>query len=181
MESRRYVIITEAPLEIKTQISPIRARLSKEYESFSALAYPLHVTLRTGLIVPLDERKNVFDAFVDLTAEFGPFDVETDGLTYGEYAPEKFLIAYRIKRSEKLSALHDLLLQYTEYRKSDRTDFHPHMTLLFDDLTKINYGDAVTFLSSGAVDLPALKWRIKEFGLYYLSEGKWRAEAVFSL
>ena len=181
MENRRYVVIAEAPLEICSRIDSLRTELASKFGSYAALAYPPHITLRTGLIVPNGEKQKVFDAFSRLTARFGPIAVQTDGLTFGEYAPDKYLVAYKIKPNGRLKALHETLLQYVHYRKSDRTDFHPHMTLLFDDISKERYERASTFLNSGEADIPPLAWEIKEYGLYYLAGEKWKPEALFSL
>ncbi|MBN2509693.1 MAG: 2'-5' RNA ligase family protein [Spirochaetales bacterium] len=181
MESRRYVLITEVPSHIAEIITPVREEMARLFSSYAALAYPPHITLRTGLIVPAQARAGVFEHFAALTKDFGSLPVETDGIMHAEYAPRKYLVAYRIKKTKQLCDFHDVLLSYTAYRKSDRTDFEPHMTLLFDDLAKDSCEQALDHIHENEKNFPQLRWQLSEYGLYYLEGRRWKPEVIYPL
>ena len=181
MESRRYIIISETPDRISGLLESIRHHMAGEYGSVSALEYPPHITLRTGVVVPMDKRDIVFDSFRRLTYGSGPFSVRTDGLIFSEYAKGKYLAGYSMAKDEALMRFNELLLTYREYRKSDKVDFQPHLTLLFDDLTKENFKNCRDSLTSKHCELPGLQWELEEYGFYYYVRGKWVPEEIIRL
>ncbi len=125
------------------------------------------------MVVPLEKRGEVFDAFRSISRGTGPVRIKSDGCMFEEYAPGKYLAGYAVKREPSLMALNRRLLSYREYRKSDKREFHPHITLLFDDLTREAFRDFQESISEDRIQLPgAIGWEASEFGLYYYVPGK---------
>ena len=177
MEKIRFIIITLPPEHIQTEINNLRTPLCKQSNSFQALTYPPHVTLRTGAIVPLEHITTYIQDFETLLAEQKPFSIESGEIDYGSYFQndiKKYYIFYKINLSEELAALNKKLLTFKSYIKSNKTTFHPHLTLVFDDLEETRYKELVSRIESNSIYLSKkFKWICNNVCLYHFSQSKW--------
>ncbi len=181
----RLVIITVPPPEVAEAVEALRAPLCRMADSRAALAYPPHVTLRTGVRVPPARMDDFLDDFRVLAAEQAAFPVRTDGiasLTYEDGGREKYLVAYRIEPTAPLLHLNRRLLSYRTWRKSDRTDFHPHMTLVFDDLSRKDWLRVTAHIEARPEAYArSFEWTCDHVGLYELRGERWEARAILPL
>ncbi len=148
---RRFILITIPPPETAAAIDAVRWPLNMAAASRAALAYPPHVTLRTGFLVP-DEAVNLFlTDFSRWAVAAAPAKVRTCGLYCGTYAQDegpRRIICYRVAEEQSLLALNRHLLGFAAYRKSNRTAFWPHLTLAYEDLTEEGYTAACRWLDA---------------------------------
>jgi len=138
----RFACVTILPPEVAAVIEPLRVKLATLGDAREALAYPLHVTLRTGFLVSAEEEQSLFAEFGSSLAGLGPVTLRTRGLIREAYdSPEgqRHIIAYAIEQSEELLALHRALLVYRGYMKGAQYDFRPHLTLAFHDLDPVGF------------------------------------------
>lgn len=138
MERVRLIIITVPPPAVLVEISGLRAICSGIASSFAATAYPPHVTLRTGVIVPRVEMGTFLSSFDRLLEGVRPFEIRTEEIVFRAMPREEGvlpIVALEIEPSAKLLTLNARLLQYEPYRASGRTSFWPHLTLVFQDLS----------------------------------------------
>ena len=84
-EAVRFIVITTPPPEVGRPIDEARQLVSGISGSRAALAYPPHVTLRTGMLVPSTLVSSFLDAFEVVVAGWEPFPIETDGLWITSY------------------------------------------------------------------------------------------------
>lgn len=181
----RLVIITVPPPEVANAVQRLREPLCHRAKSVAALAYPPHVTLRTGVRVPPAEMESFLAAFGALCREHRPFPIRTDGiryLTYDDAGVEKYIVGYAVAPSAPLRALNRHLLTYRKYRKSDRTAFHPHMTLVFDDLSRADWHALRAYIEAHPESFArSFEWICDHVGLYVLRDGRWEPYAVLPL
>ena len=133
----RFIIITVLPGATARLFDGARRLVGRIGSSRAALAYPPHVTLRTGVLVPDDMVDFFIDEFGDLLGHWAPFTVATEGIfcsTYLDGQVRKNIVGYRVRKDAALAALNQRLLAYVSWRASDRLAFEPHLTLAFDDL-----------------------------------------------
>jgi len=182
-ESVRFIIITVPPTDVSARIDAARRAVAALTGSVSALAYPPHVTLRTGVRVPAAALPQFLDDFKRVVGEWRPFPVSTDGFlrtTYESESAVQWLIGYRIRKDEALSALNRRLLSYVPFRVSDRLDFRPHLTLAFEDLTMEAFFRAGRYMEKRPPEIPeTFQWECDNVGLYRLEDGLWTPYVVF--
>jgi 2'-5' RNA ligase len=181
----RLVIITVPPPEVAEAVEALRAPLCRMADSRAALAYPPHVTLRTGVRVPPASLDAFLAEFGRVVSGLAPFPVRTEGidfLTYGDEGREKYLVACRIAPTEPLRRLNRRLLAYRKWRKSDRTAFHPHMTLVFDDLSREDWLRLRTHIEAHPETYArTFDWTVDHVGLYERRGERWQPRAVLPL
>ncbi len=137
MRATRLVIITVPPQPVADEIAALQQRLCSVGGSRAALAWPPHVTLRTGALVPPSELGAFVQGLGRALGDWQSFVIRTDGL-WMEDSPRRDLGAFvglRVKKDAALVDLNRRLLTYTPWRKSDRVSLEPHVTLAFDDLS----------------------------------------------
>jgi 2'-5' RNA ligase len=173
----RFIVITTLPPEAATPLEVIRRRINEIGECRSALAYPPHVTLRTGALVPAELVPRFLDAFGAVVGRWTAFPIRTDGLwqtSYRDRDAEKYLIGYRVVKDAALSELNQRLLRCTTWRASDRRHFEPHLTLAFDDLDRDGYQRVCHWLRENPSALPAgYAWTCDNVGLYVREGEAW--------
>ena len=112
-EAVRFIVITTPPREVCRPIDDTRKLVTSICGSRAALAYPPHVTLRTGMLVPSDLVSSFIDAFESVVVGWDPFPIRTDGLwttSYRDREKEKFLVGYRVAKDPGLVAMNSRLL-----------------------------------------------------------------------
>jgi len=175
--SVRFIVITTVPSEVAQQIDEARRRVNAVGGSRAALAYPPHVTLRTGALVPAPLVQDFLDAFGAVVGHWTPFPIRTDGLwqtSYRDRDQEKFLVGYRVTRDPPLVELNERLLRCSVWRASNRLHFEPHLTLAFDDLDRDGYLRVARWLHESPCVLPGgFEWSCDNVGLYRREGEDW--------
>ena len=176
-EQVRFIVITTAPPEVSCRIDEVRRRVSEIGRSRAALAYPPHVTLRTGALVPSALVPSFLEAFGAVVGTWTPFTLRTDGLwrtSYRDREQEKFLVGYRVCKDPPLAGLNERLLRCSAWRASNRLHFEPHLTLAFDDLDRDGCSRVGDWIGDNPGALPAgFEWTCDNVGLFCQEEGEW--------
>ena len=177
--SVRFIIITTPPQEVASQIEAARRRVCEIGCSRAALAYPPHVTLRTGALVPGPMISSFIEAFGAVVGRWDPFPVRTEGLwrtSYRDGEKEKYLVGYRIAKEPALLALNERLLRCSTWRASSRIHFEPHLTLAFDDLDLDGFTRIENWLTENPNSLPnEFSWTCTNVGLFRREGDTWTA------
>ncbi|HET6452580.1 MAG TPA: 2'-5' RNA ligase family protein [Spirochaetia bacterium] len=173
----RFIIITTTPPDVDSRLKDVRRRINEIGACRAALAYPPHVTLRTGALVPAELVSRFLDSLGAVVGRWTPFPIRTDGLwqtSYRDRDREKYLVGYRIVKDAALSELNERLLRCTSWRASDRLHFEPHLTLAFDDLERDGYQRVCQWLRENPGALPGeLEWICDNVGVYVKEEEQW--------
>jgi 2'-5' RNA ligase len=182
-ESVRFIIVTAAPPDVAGRIDEARRRVAEIGGCRSALAYPPHVTLRTGALVPAPLVSSFLDAFGTVVGRWTPFPIRTDGLlqtSYRDRDQEKYLVGYRVLKDAPLAELNERLLRCSAWRASSRLHFEPHLTLAFDDLDREGYRRTSDWIQENSGALPgSFTWICDNVGLYRREESVWTAYKVW--
>ncbi len=178
----RFIVITVPPEGIAEKIEEVRLRVSRIGASSAALAYPPHVTLRTGALVPVEDLPEFLEEFEEVAEGWDPFPIATDGFIRTEYGDgvRKYLVGYRVRKDDDLSALNRRLLGCGAFRASDRLEFLPHLTLAFDDLDREGFLRVGRFMDEHRGELPSgFEWTCDNVALYRRDGGLWVPHAVY--
>jgi 2'-5' RNA ligase len=182
-EAVRFIVITTPPCDVVARIDEVRRRVNEIGGSRAALAYPPHVTLRTGALVPAPLVSKFLDSFDAVVGRWSPFAIRTDGVwqtSYRDRDQEKFLVGYRIVKDPPLAQLNERLLRCTTWRASDRLHFEPHLTLAFDDLDRDGFRRVADWLRENPAELPSgFEWTCDNVGLYRREGEEWAAYKVW--
>ena len=176
-DSLRFIIVTVLPPEMAQRLDQARRRICGIGRSRAALAYPPHVTLRTGVLVPSEAVDTFLMEFGKTVGTWAPFPVATEGLLMTDYHDGeklKHLVGYRVRKDPALSELNTRLLTYEKWRASDRLHFEPHLTLAFDDLDAEGFLQVRQWLDENPNELPAdLLWSCDNVCLYRRQNDSW--------
>ena len=134
MNTTRYVIISLPPPELEAKLETFRRPLCKRYKAPAVLAYPPHITLRTGAFVPEGCEAEFFAGIEKAVRGTRPFEVQTCGVWFGTHQ-EKPIVALDIEPVPELMGLHKKLLTFSKWQKRGQPCFRPHISLLFGDLS----------------------------------------------
>ncbi|MGO8692645.1 MAG: 2'-5' RNA ligase family protein [Rectinemataceae bacterium] len=138
MSLDQFICVSVLPGEFVQRIEPLRSTLAALSGAREALSYPLHVTLRTGFLVPPEDESALFEEFGSAIGRLDAITMRTKGLrreSYGVGGVERFLIAYEVLLDDELRKLHEALLGYTRFMKGAQYEYRPHLTLAFHDLS----------------------------------------------
>lgn len=137
----RLVVVSVPPQPLRGRLESLRAELCAVGRSVEALRYPAHLTLRTGVLLPENDRAGFFQAFREHARGIAPFRVTIgrlvaelwpDGTQQGAGAP---FAGFQIVETAELMAAHEALASFSLYRKGAQYPYHPHLTMAFDDLS----------------------------------------------
>jgi len=176
-ERIRLIIISVLPPAAAAAVRELRDPCCGLAGSREALAYPPHITLRTGVLVPPEAMDAFIGEFADLVRGVHAFALRTRGILAGRLGGEYGnapIACYEIAPSEDLAALNALLNRYQPYRKSNRNAFHPHVSIAYGDLTEDGLQAIKCFLGKN----PALRdreisWMCDNVSLYRKEDDQW--------
>ena len=175
----RFIIITVVPQSVASEIDRARRSVCAVGGSAAALAYPPHVTLRTGVRVPVDMVSAFLDEFGTVVGQWDPFPLQTDGVwltSYAEAGVGKRLVGYRVKKHPLLMALNERLQRHTRWRASDRVSFDPHLTMAFDDLSEEGFLAIRSWLERTPGAIPTgFEWTCDNVGVFRREGDTWSA------
>jgi 2'-5' RNA ligase len=184
MKTIRLIIITVLPDDIANLIQRLRAPICKKYQAHWALTYPPHVTLRTGVRIPENRIEEFLSEFGSHINDSGRFTIRTDKASHSimDYEGErKFFLYLPVLQDDGLMQLNRHLLAYQKYRKSDKVSFHPHVTLLWDNLTHDEQKEVQAYVSHDARFQVGLEWQCDNVSLYVQKQQQWVPFHVYPL
>ena len=184
MKTIRLIIITVPSDEVIEHIQRLRKPICSTYQASWALTYPPHVTLRTGVRVSEDRIAKFLKQFGALLDDWKPFPIHTEKTSWStmEYEGErKFFLYLRVIKDEPLASLNRHLLTYKAYRKSDKTSFHPHVTLLWDNLTAEEQEEVKAYVARDARFQVSFEWMCDNVSLYVQEQDQWMPFHVYTL
>ncbi len=181
----RLVIVSILPEPVFTEIHSIQAELSKICGSVEALAFPPHITIRTGVIVPAGEMPGFISEFGKIIGSRSQFKVKTGRLVKTEYMEnglKKYIALYSVEKTEQLVRLNRDCLTYEKYRKSEKKEFHPHISLAYEDLSKLGFETACRHIEANQNDYErSFEFNLNNVSLLYFSSGFWETMYSFQL
>lgn len=184
MERIRFVIITVPPRGVTQQIDRFRVPAADVSGSRIALAYPPHVTLRTGALVPAADVAEYVGGLRETLSDFRPFEIRTAGLissTYREAGEKKHFVGYAIEKSGELLSLHHRLLTYVPWIKREQPPFEPHLSIAYGDLSAEGRSAIMHLVEKNPGIAPGeLSWSCDNVGLYHRVGGEWQPFAVIT-
>lgn len=185
MDAIRLIIITVPPPAVQSELAGLRAICSGVSASHAAAAYPPHVTLRTGVIVPQAAMGTFLDEFGCLLDGVGPFAIATGGIVFRTSSRDEGvvpIVALEIEPSAELVSLNARLLRYRPYPASGRTGFWPHLTLAFQDLSTEGLRKLERhFAAREELRSRRFAWLCDNVSLYRLDGSRWRPHQVYKL
>lgn len=179
----RFIIITTPPEQISRELTGLIEKLADIGKTKAARQYPPHITLRTGVLVPEPELNFFFKDFKKVTDELSAFHIETKGIdiiTYNDNGAVRYLVYYRIKENPELRHTNKRLLTYSLYKKSNKTGFHPHLSLAYKDIDESGLNRIKSYLKYNN-HRRDYSWLCDNIGFYYENSGKWQPYHVFTL
>jgi 2'-5' RNA ligase len=174
----RCIIITVPPADVADAIDRIRREVSRIGDTYEALTYPPHVTLRTGAVVPARDVDRFLARMDTAVAGIEPFTIETDRFEIDEYTARgrpRYFVGYAIKPHRSLIHLHEQLWTVPEWRKRERSEFRPHLTIAFDDLDENGARRVERAIARSELAVPAnLSWRCTNVSFYTRDDDVWK-------
>jgi len=175
--SVRFIIISVLPQAVARRFEEVRREVCEIAHSKAALAYPPHLTLRTGVLVPMESLDTFLNEFSNTVGAVVPFPLTTDGLLFTEYRDGevlKYLMGYRVRQDPELAKLNERLLGYERWRASNRLRFEPHLTLAFDDPSAEDMTRVRHWVEERPSALPAaFQWSCDNVSLYRRCGDSW--------
>lgn len=137
----RLVLISTPPLLLRSRLEDLREELCRKGSCREALRYPVHLTLRTGVLLPDSKREDFLESFGAHVRTLVPFRVEL-GALITERMPEGSgqgaggcFAGFEVAMTEELINAHNALAAFAPYRKGLQYPYRPHLTMAFDDLS----------------------------------------------
>ena len=182
-KTKRYIIITTPPEPISRELTVLINKLAAIGNTITAKQYPPHITLRTGVNIPEHKRDFFFQDFKKVTDELPAFSVKTQGIdiiSYIDNGKTRYLIYYKIEKSREILYTNKKLLSYSLFKKSNKTRFHPHMSLAYNDIDKTGLSRIKSYLKNNNYRKDFC-WLCDNVGFYYEENGKWLPYHIFTL
>lgn len=181
----RFIIITVPPAAVAEQIDRFRRTIAEVGDTWEALTYPPHVTLRTGTLVPHEDAQRYADRLVQHLAQIRSFPVETGALqqaTYQSDGDPRHFVGYDIDRSDSLMRLHRQLLEFRQWIKGEQREFQPHLTIAYHDLSAQAASRVKRWIAANPLDVPAgFRWRCDNVALYTRGATSWEPYRIVRL
>jgi 2'-5' RNA ligase len=160
-------------------------RCGKVGNSKTALTYPPHMTLRTGVILENENISGFISEFGEIVNKQSPVEVKINGIkTTDHFQDEKnnYIAYYNAEKNEKLASLNNALLSYHKYKKSSKKNFQPHISICYGDLTRETFGKVESFLDQNK-NIKNIKtsYILDNVSLYTNKEGLWEEYYRYNL
>jgi len=179
---KRFIIISTLPEPLFSRIQEEQKELNAITGAKEAMLYPPHITLRTGALVPEDKIESYVVSFRNHIKNIKPCTLSSKSIVYEEYLSDgktHYFIGYSLTLSSGLYDCHNTLWDFPKYAKSKRSDFNPHVSLAYKDLSTSNFEKAK--LEWNSSDLEPLEWFMDTISLYHIEDNRWQEYARFSL
>lgn len=184
MSEVRFIVITVPPPGVSLVLESARAAAASLTGSSAALAYPPHVTLRTGAVVPGESVEAFASGLRESLGTWRLFPIRTRGFFHAAYSEGTgeplHMVAWKVIADQPLTDLHARLASYGPWRRRTQPVFEPHLTLAFEDITE----NGARLLLDHAVGDPQvfppdLAWPCSNVGLYRKNGFQWEPYIVF--
>jgi len=177
MSTTRVIIITVPPERVRAQIEPLREKLCNLAENDQALAYPPHITLRTGAFVPEEHLQLFVDNLQNAIPGATPFPIRADEIYLGQTRHQgepRHICAATFEPCPALIELNRHLLSYRAYIKRNQKTFWPHLSLVYGNLSQRGLMSLEnTFDHRPDMLRPNWHWTVDHVALYSLKSGRW--------
>ena len=146
MEKKKglYFIGIVPPSPIREDAQALKQHFQEHYHSAAALRSPPHITLHMPFVFPLEKEDALGKKLNIFFASFPPFEIQLDN--FGCFPPK--VIFLQVAESKSLRFLFSSLHQYFKEKLNifnaayHNLPFHPHLTLAFRDLKKLQFKNA---------------------------------------
>ena len=184
MSDVRFIIITVPPPALSILLETARAAAASLTRTCAALAYPPHITLRTGALVPEESVESFAAGLRESLGVWRPFTINTRGFFRATYSSENgeplHMVAWRVLADAPLMDLHARLVAYTPHRRRPQPAFEPHLTLAFEDISENDAQLLLRFVEESPDAFPPnLSWPCNNVGLYRKNDFHWEPYIVF--
>lgn len=176
----RLIIISVPPPSVLDSVEPLRQSLNKLAGSREALRYPLHLTLRTGLVFPDYLFSDVVEEFFAHAASLRPVSIRSDGLLSTLDGNSPFL-GWKVALTPELLDFHQHLLAFSPWRKGPQGTWRPHISLSYGDLSETGRSKILNTIGTGGEKLPPLAWLLDSVALYRETGPGWIEAARLNL
>ena len=183
----RLVIIAIPPQPLRQRLEDLRDRLAELSGSRAAMAWPVHLTLRTGALVPPERLRDFFHEFGQWVATIPAFPivlgnfVVTSLADSGQQGGGANFAGFEVKPKPELMDAHRRLVQFEAYKKSEQYTYNPHVTMAFDDLSD----EGAQNIRSVAKEMGYLpvgqSWTCDRVDCYAWQGGTWQSAASLPL
>ena len=181
----RFIIITVPPAEVAEQIDRFRRAIAEVGDTWEALTYPPHITLRTGALVPPEHAEQYADRLVQHLAQVRSFPVETGALqqtTYRSNGELRHFVGYEIDLSDSLMSLHRRLLEQRRWIKGEQPAFRPHLSVAYHDLDAKGALRIQRWIDTNRQRVPAgFSWTCDNVALYTRGATDWEPYRIVRL
>jgi len=135
------------PEPFNSKIDRIRRTVCKRFNAKRVLDWEPHITIANRVLLPEEKKDAIFSQLRDLCQATKPFEVKTSGFHILDIPNLSFenpyVIFIGIEVSEKLLEFHkkiqDEVFQGLERPSYKSSNYKPHITLAYRDLTKENF------------------------------------------
>jgi len=189
--SVRFIIISVLPEPPRIKVINMMTEISLLAAASRAIKYPPHITLRTGVLVPVGELDSFVEEFGEHTVKFEKSESHDGRIVTGNLELMKYcdggslknILLYPVGITEWLKALNKHLLMFRRFIKSDKTDFSPHISVAYDDLMDERLDDVKNYIIDHRnVFDERLEFDMDSVSLYYEGiNGFWTEYRRFSL
>lgn len=141
-EKKLYMIAITLPDDLNGRILLIKQKIANDYHSKHALRLPAHITLQKPFHY-IDESL-LIESLSAFKTSLKPFEIRLEG--FGAFAPRVVYVA--VVEDRYLKDLYNLLQKWLvskarfEHQWLSQTQFIPHITVAYRDLTKANFNAA---------------------------------------
>jgi 2'-5' RNA ligase len=181
----RFIIINVIPQPFYNVAFDMMKRCGINGNSKTALSYPPHLTLRTGVILENQNIPGFIKEFGEVVSLQGPLEVKINGIMTTDHFQDEennYIAYYNVEKTEKLVNLNNLLLTYHKYKKSYKTDFQPHISICYGDLTRENYNRVASYINTNdSIKNFKTSYILENVCLYINKYGHWEEYHRYNL
>ena len=183
----RLVIISVPPQPLLDRLGELRAELCRLSGSRAALAWPVHLTLRTGALVPQAKLPEFYHDFGAHAAAIPAFSIRLGRfvtalpLVAGQAGAGGQFAGFEVEMTPELAEGHRRLAGFEPFRKGRQYDYHPHVTLAFDDLDQSGL-ERIRQAVEGRTDFPiGESWNCQAAECFRQTGQTWERTAILPL
>jgi len=182
----RFIIITVPPPSISGKLEKLIADCSIIGDSYEAISYPPHITLRTGALVPEKDIRVFVDGFQRHCASLSRVKITTSGVYFDTYLQDsikKYFIGYHILKTERLIDIHRELMTYDPFiKKNKQNEFTPHLSLAYHDLGEASFIRLKDYITANPDTYgDDYSWDMENVSLYVKKGEKWEPFYIHKL
>lgn len=138
MDKALYFLALIPPDPLGLELNKLKQELAVQYQTFSALKSPSHITILPPLRLGQEQREKIAALLKTSTGNQQPFLVQFKG--YNHFGERTLFIEVETNNGIKqLQEKVTILMQEWTSEKEHSREFHPHLTLLNRDISPENF------------------------------------------